>query len=451
MRWLLIKDLQILRRSPLLVALLVAYPVIISVLIGLALSKGPDKPTIAFVNNVPAGQTEFSLGGETVDAAGFADELFESVEPIRVKTRAEAIRMVRDGEVLGALIVPPDATEKLRDALALSGSPELPELEVIYNQEDPVKAEYVESTIKARLADANKALSDELTKISGGYLDILLRGGSFRVLGQGFDVLGLERTKQVLEGVRAALPAGDPGRPALDQVIRFAGLAIENLDFSDEILGAIGEPIKVRQTTLDGASTPLDRFAIAVAVTISLMFVTVLLASGMLALEREEHAFGRLVRGLVSRTTLVVEKIALAALCSLVVTLVMLGGLSIFVALDGSRAPLWVPALTAGALAFGAMGVALGALAREVRAASLLAFLLSLPIAFLALVPSGAVSDGLFDVIRVVSALFPFKPALAAVDGAVNDAGGLGAALAHLVALTAAYATVARLALRRFA
>ena len=61
------------------------------------------------------------------------------------------------------------------------------------------------------------------------------------------------------------------------------------------------------------------------------------------------------------------------------------------------------------------------------------------------------VNDGLFDVIRVVSALFPFKPALAAVDGAVNDAGGLGTALAHLAALTLAYATIARLALRRFA
>ena len=62
------------------------------------------------------------------------------------------------------------------------------------------------------------------------------------------------------------------------------------------------------------------------------------------------------------------------------------------------------------------MGVAIGGIAREVRAASLLAFLLSLPIAFLALVPSGAVSGGLYDVIRVVSALFPFKPALQALD-----------------------------------
>ncbi|WP_372790378.1 ABC transporter permease [Paraconexibacter sp.] len=451
MRWLLVKDLQILRRSPLLVVLLVAYPVIISVLIGLALSKGPDKPTIAFVNEVPAGETEFTIGGEVRDASTYASELFKSVEPVRVRTRAEAVKKVKDGEVLGALIIPRDATEKLRSALSLSGAVELPTLEVIYNQEDPIKAEFVESTIKARLADANKALSDELTKVSGQYLDILLRGGSFRILGRGFDVLGLQRTKQVLEGVRADLPADDPSRPALDEVIRFAGLAIDNLDLSDEILGAIGEPVKVKRTVLDGASTPLDRFAIAVAVTISLMFVTVLLAAGMLALEREEHAFGRLVRGLVSRTTLVVEKIVLSALCALVVTLLMLGGLSLFVALDAGRAPLWLPALGAGAVAFGAMGVALGALAREVRAASLLAFLMSLPIAFLALVPSGSVSAGLFDVIRVVSAVFPFKASLDAVDAAVNDAGGLGVALAHLAALAAAYAAVARLALRRFA
>ena len=47
MRWLLLKDLTILRRSPLLVGLLVLYPIVISVLMGLALSAGPDKPAVA--------------------------------------------------------------------------------------------------------------------------------------------------------------------------------------------------------------------------------------------------------------------------------------------------------------------------------------------------------------------------------------------------------------------
>src|SRR3712207_929055 len=109
-------------------------------------------------------------------------------------------------------------------------------------------------------------------------------------------------------------------------------------------------------------------------------------------------------------------------------------------------------ALGLGAVAFGAMGVAIGGLAREVRAASLLAFLLSLPIAFLALVPNGAVSEALFDVISVVSAAFPFKPTLEALDRTLNDSTeSIVGPLAHLLALLAAYVAIARLAVRRFA
>jgi ABC-2 type transport system permease protein len=191
---------------------------------------------------------------------------------------------------------------------------------------------------------------------------------------------------------------------------------------------------------------------VAVAATVSLMFVTVFLAAGLLALEREEHAYGRLVRGLVSRGALLGEKAALAALCALVVSLVLICGIGAFVTLDWGNAPLWVAALAGGGLAFAALGVAIGALAREVRAATLLALLLSLPLAFLALVPSGSVASGLYDVIRAVSALFPFKPALdattAALDGAGSDMIG---PLAHLAVLAAAFGLLARVGLRRFA
>ena len=95
------------------------------------------------------------------------------------------------------------------------------------------------------------------------------------------------------------------------------------------------------------------------------------------------------------------------------------------------------------------MGTAIGALAREVQAASLLAFALSLPVAFLALVPSGAVDERLYDVINGVSALFPFKPALQRARR--GDRGGaLGGPLLHLLALTLAFSALARLSLRRF-
>jgi ABC-2 type transport system permease protein len=450
-RWLLVKDLQILRRSPLLVALLVIYPVVIALLIGLALSKGPSKPRVAFVNEVPPGQGTFSVGGQTRDAADYASRLFAAVDPIRVDTRQEAIDLVKSGDALGALIIPRDAAERLRNALSLSGTGTRPAVEVIYNGEDPLKRQFVESTIEAQLAKANLALSKEITKVGAQYLDILLKGGTIDLFFKKFDVLGLQRTAQVLRDAIGRLPADSPARAQLQQVARFAQLAVDNLDLSDAILASISEPVQVKQTVLNGSRTPLDAYAVAIAVTVSLMFVCVLLAAGMLALEREEHAFGRLVRGLVSRTALLAEKVLLAALCAFALGALLVAGLSLFVDIAWSQAPLWLLALACGAVGFGALGVAVGAAAREVRAASLLAFLLSLPIAFLALVPSGTVGPALYHVVEVVSAAFPFAPTLDALDATLNDTGeAIIGPLAHLVGLAVGWGVLARLAVRRF-
>jgi ABC-type transport system involved in cytochrome c biogenesis permease component len=449
MRWLVLKDLRILRRSPLLVALLVLYPIVLAVLIGLALSGGPEKPRVAFANLVAPGQSKIQLGGRSIDAADYAKQLFDSIDPIRVRTREEAIAKVRSGEALGALVLPADVGDRLRRALALQGG-DPPEVEVYYNAEDPVKRRFVESTIRARLAEANDALSEVVLREAARYIDIVVRGGTvdLPLLGRA-NILGLVRSRALIDAAATRLPAGDPGRVALEQVSRFARLAAENLDVSKPILASIGSPVNVRQTVVNGSRTPLDTFAVAVAVAVSLMFVTLLLAAGLLSLEREEHAFARLVRGLVTRTQLLAAKAGLAALCSLAVTLLMLCGLALFVGLDWGRSPLWLAALALGALAFGAMGVALGGLAREVRAATLLAFMLSLPIAFLALVPSGAVAPALYDVISVISGLFPFKPSLDALDAAIAG-GDLLAPLAHLAGLTVGFGVLGRLALQRF-
>jgi hypothetical protein len=444
-RWLLVKDVQILKRSPLLVALLVIYPVVISVLIGLALSKGPDKPRVAFVNEVPAAANVIQLGGESIDTSKYGQQLFAAIDPVRVDTESEAIAKVKSGDVLGALILPPNLTQKLATGI------ESAHVKVFYNAEDPIKARYVRDTITAQVEKANAAVRKKLTKIAVGYLRLIVSGGQFSFFGRHFDVLGLAKAEAVLGAVLKQLSKDDPARPQIAAVQQFAKVARDNLGLSDNVLKTVGEPIVVDQHVLKGGKTPLDAFAVAVAVTVSLMFVTVLLAAGMLALEREENTFSRLVRGLLSRTGLLVEKGLLAAGAAFAVTLLMLAGLAVFIELAWDRFPLWMVALAAGALGFAAMGLAIGAITREVRAASLLAFMLSLPIAFLALVPSGSVSQGLYDVTRAISAVFPFKPTLDALNAALNDASGLGKALVHLALLVAGYGALARVSLRRFA
>jgi ABC-2 type transport system permease protein len=447
--WLLLKDLQILRRSPLLVGLLVVYPIVIAVLIGASLSAGPSKPRVAFANLVPPGESKVQIGGQSLDAASYASRLFENVEPVRVATREQALEKVRSGDALAALVIPADTGRRLRATLGLGAGPR-PTVEVLYNAEDPIKRRYVESTIRSQLAEANAALSDAVLGEAARYLEIVVKGGHLSIpfLGS-VDILGLRRAQTIIDATAAGLPAKDPRRIALQQVSRFAKLAADNLDVSQPILATIGSPVRVKQTVVSGSRTPLDSFAVAVAVAISLMFVTLPLAAGLLALEREEHVFGRLVRGLVSRGALLAEKVVLAALCAFAVTLAMTAGLAAFVGLDWGRAPLWTLALAAGALGFAALGVAIGAVTREVRASSLMAFLLSLPLAFLALVPSGSVSPRLFDALNIVSGAFPFKPSLRALEAAISG-GALAAPLAHLGVLACAYAAVARLTIRRF-
>jgi ABC-type multidrug transport system permease subunit len=445
MRWLLAKDLRILRRSPLLVGLLVLYPVVIAVLIGFALSKAPDKPKVAFYNALPPSASTVELGGQRIDITTQGKRLFDAIDPVIVHSRAAAIKKVKDGEVLGALIIPKDLTQKLQSGL------EPGTVEVFYNADDPAKRQFVENTIKSQVQTANAALTKRIAAEALDLLKLISTGGNYHFLGQDIGVLGLQRSEEILKAAQRDLPASSPERAEIEKVIGFAKLARDNLSFSDDVLNVVGQPLQVHAKSLNGGRNSLSSFAVALAVAVSLMFITLLLASGMLALEREENAFPRLVRGLVSRTGLLVEKAGLATICSAAVGLLMLMGLGLFVKLDWGRFPLWLVALLAGGVGFAAMGLAIGALTREVRAASLLAFMLSLPLAFLALVPSGAVAPVLYDVMRTISALFPFKAALDALDAALNDSGSLGGPLLHLAVLTLAFGAIARLGLRRFA
>jgi hypothetical protein len=449
MRWLLLKDLQILRRSPLLTALLVIYPIVLAVLIGFAVSRGPYKPRVAFLNEIP-GEAGLELG-----EGGFAqqeafDQLCARIECVPVDGRDEALAKVREGDVLAALIIPEDFIDKLQAQLAGTGL-DTAAVEVHVNEDDPVKARLVDDRIRSLVTEANLILSDEISAQLLGYLDVLVEGGEFSVplLGQTLDVLGLQRTETILRAVRGELSG--PQRQVVDQVIQFAELARQNIGFADELLGAVAEPIAVDKEVVEGDVPPLDTFAISVAIAITLMFVTVLLVAGSLALEREENTFTRLTRGLIGRSGLLAEKVVLGTICSLVVALVLLGVLELFVSLDWGRAPLFLAAIVLAGGAFAAMGSAIGVAAREVRASALFAFALTLPIAFLSLVPSGTVSQTVFDLIRVVTGAFPFRPALDALSAGLSAGPDLGLPLLHLALLAGAYFAIARIALRRFA
>ena len=284
-------------------------------------------------------------------------------------------------------------------------------------------------------------LSQRISDEAASYLDLLVEGGSFEPAPGRRPRRARPRAQpsEILErGARRAAEGRARARPRSTRVIRFAELAGENLDFADAAARR-GRRSRSRSTSevVAGERPSLDTFAIAVAATITLMFVTVLLVAGSLALEREENAFARLTRGAGrpdrrcwprrSRSGVLRRSRSTAAAAG--------GARRCSSRSTGAGSPLIVAAIVAGGAAFAAFGAAIGAPAREVRASSLLAFMISLPIAFLSLVPVG---DGRrrrsTTVIEVVTRAVPLRPGARRAARARSTPAGpdLGVPLLHL-------------------
>ena len=311
---------------------------------------------MAFLNEIPHG-SRISVGGARLPSAEVDKRICGRIDCVHVSDRGEAVDRVRSGDVLAALILPADLVENLNSLSTLA--PQTPAVEVIVNEEDPVKARVVDDRISSLLAQANLLVAKRIAAEGGRYLDLVVNGGVLEAVGAEVDVLGLRAAASILRALRPTVPAG-PLRDSLDRVIRFATRARNNLDIANPLIDRLAQPIVVDKQVVSEPTPPLEVFAIAVAATFTLTFVTVLLVAGSLALEREENAFPRLTRGLVSRSALLAEKVGLGMAVGLAVTLLMLAGIEIFVPLDWGRFGLWLAAILAGAAALAAVGSGAG-------------------------------------------------------------------------------------------
>src|SRR5919201_6465395 len=109
------KDLRVLRRSPILVALLIAYPLLVAVLVGLVAGYGSAKPRVALVDedHLPAVAT---IGGHTFRIDAAINEVGKNVHLIRMSP-AGAARALRSGRVVATLTVPRGFLATLKSGL----------------------------------------------------------------------------------------------------------------------------------------------------------------------------------------------------------------------------------------------------------------------------------------------------------------------------------------------
>ena len=372
----LVKDLRVLKRSPLLLGVLLAYPLVIALLVGLVAGYSNSKPRVALVDldHLPPALV---VGGHTFHVDATIDAVSRNVVLVRLP-QAEAERELRNGKVVAVLTVPRGFVS---DLIGMVHSPTL-RYEVAPGGLRPRLTQQVQALVYS----LNRQLQRAYIGANLEYIRLLQHGGDGAFLGRKFHILGLEGAQKLL----AELPRGRR-LDAMRDFVRNARLALAQ---TDDALKATANPIQLTEIGNHGRSWLLGAQVQAYALALTLTFLALVLAAGALATERDENVIGRLSRGLVKPGELVAAKVALAA--------VVAGGLGLAVALvfgaivqlgrvqggePWTRLPLVLVGLVLAAGAVGAMGTLVGALAREARAASLVAVLVVLPVVFLGLVP----------------------------------------------------------------
>ena len=432
---LLRKDALILWRSPLLLGLLLAYPLLIALLVGLVAGYANAKPRVALVDE--EGLPRFvTIGGHRFDVDRTIDRVSKDVKLVRLGP-GEAQRELRSGKVVAVLTVPEGFIATLK------GMVSSPKLQV--QTARGIISSRVDQQVQALVFGLNRQLQTAYIDTDLGYVRLILEGGRGSFLGREFTVLGLDGAELLLRDARGAQAA------KLRDFIRDARLALAQ---TGNALRATAHPIVLERVKSRGRTWALSADVQAYALGLTITFLALVLAAGSLAAERDENVVGRLARGLVTLGQLVWAKVLLAALVAL--------GLGLGVALvfgaiiqignvtggePWGRVPLLALGLLLAGAALGAVGALLGAVAREARTASLVALLVVLPIVFLGLVPAEVVPAAGW-----ISDALPFVHGVRFFSAALFDASPWGTLVREalwLAGLGALFGLLARIGTRR--
>jgi hypothetical protein len=440
---LLAKDLRILRRSPALLVALILYPLVFAVLVGLVVRYASDRPRVAFVDLDRLPET-LTVGGQRFNIPRVIAEAEGSVD-LAPMDEEEADRQLATGGIVAEIVVPPGFASKLR------GMVESPKL-VLKTARGGLSGR-VEQQTQALVYALNQRLQTAYIKANLAYVKLIVEGGQGNFLGDEFDIVGLDRAAGMLDEIERTSDSPEIVERAreLATFVREARLA---LGASDQSLRATANPIELEVDTKAGRTWLLSAQLQAYALGLTLAFICVLLAAAALAAERDENVIGRLLRGLIRLVDLVLVKVLLAALVAVglgFAIALLFGALAEILDVAGGepwqRLPLLVVGLALAGAAFGAFGALIGALSRESRTAVLVAFLATLPLVLVGLVPEGAAQAAWW-----AARAFPFSHSVDFFQAALYDTnpwGTLAWEAAWLLGLGLAFGAAARLAVRR--
>jgi ABC-2 type transport system permease protein len=434
------KDARLLGRSPALLLVLVAYPLLVALLVALALQSDERRPDVALVVEDTSGRS-VQVGDRRLSIDDYVERLSEDVDVRELDAEAAATAL-DEGRVSAVLTVPEGFIGDLQSGVRQ------PVLGLTTSRRSPIEADAIQRRLEAAVFRLNQSLATGYVDQVLRLVDLVIEGGELSALGRSGDALGLRRSRILVRDVQRQLREAGQAAAArrLAPLLNFINETQGNLDLARPAANAIRAPIEIEVNEAAEGREPLSAFGFAGALLVSLGLAGVLLAAAAMSSEREDHALARLRRGLISSPSLVAEKMAFTASACLVVGLLLLAGVALFTSLAVGRWGLWLIALILAGLAFGAFGVLAGALARETRTALLVALMLALPLLALGLLPGAPIASAISQVV-------PFGPAFDAFQTLLVEptisAGDLTLTLGHLALLAAVFGGLATWAVSR--
>src|SRR5581483_2131317 len=265
---LLRKDLLVLRRSPLLLGVLVAYPLVIALLIGLTAAYANAKPRVALVDldGIPPRVT---VAGQSFDVDALIDQVAKNVELVRMD-EGEAAQQLAAGRVAAAITVPEGFVADLKGLVA---SPHL----TLATGTGGITPR-VRQQMQALVYNLNLHLQKAFIQADIRYVDLLLHGGKGVVLGHSFSIIGLDGAARLL----ARVPPS-PTRAQLEDFVHDARLA---LALTDNAIRATAAPIVLDEERGRGRTSALSAQVQSYGLAITICFLGLMLAAGSLAAER---------------------------------------------------------------------------------------------------------------------------------------------------------------------
>lgn len=431
------KELRIILRSRLLLAVLLVYPLVLVGIIGYAFSAPNQRVPIAVVNDdvddqgVPHAAAipnpiEGQASGQTVSTA----DIVAALQPFAEVRRADADaarHLLLTGEVQAIVHFPPNFARDITNYQTSS------RVDIITDQSDPVRAKFMEVLVRGIVQQFQEEIVRAKVDLVVTTIDQSLAAdlAPNAPLYPGFRKL--RDDLQEFKDTHPELPADQQRK--LNESLRFVDTIIVTLTNSKGLVDSVAQPVQIDIAQEHSGSLFVRDLIVPAALGLGIFWTGSLATSSLVVYERESAAYARLRITPATAASIYGSKVLVTLAIILLQSLLILAA-----ALLAWNTRIDNPLLTFAVVlvsTFAAMGLGLflAGLSRDVTGTVLLSVLLTFPMLFLAglfypvsFMPKGA---------QALAQFFPLTHTVAALRGAMLRGFTFGVAWPELLALLA--------------